>query len=657
MNELQRIELKTEDRVNNGAPGPDCHFPTYVSVMATPHSHDPVQDYTRRASSADVAAVRVEWRARRLSWSRLAGALVVVLSIVYANRGGSPGIAWITAAIGAGAFIVLVRLHRHAAARATRERETAAACRAGVARCLRDWPNVPPPRLATSPAGRGATARDLDIFGDVSLFHLLDVSAPALGGTRVVEWLLADPADVATIAERQRSVAELRSRPAFLLDAALIGRHGHYTLRSASGDALASFVSWCGHMSSPQTPWPSRGRLAGCCVGLIFALTVWHARFAVPLIALLVFVQLSLSVAARRHLTATLTGLGSLLPQLRGLDASMRLIIDEAEVPGLFGTVQQELRREGAADALGKLDAILTWNDVYLTPMAHWPLNALVALDVHLAAALERWRARYGSHIAEWVDRTSSAQALTALATLAYENPDWIMPLVSDEPSEPAFDAERAAHPLLAPAIAVRNPVRLAVSGSVLVLSGSNMSGKTTYLRAIGLNAMLAFAGGPVCASQMVIRRARVRTSVRIEDDLGAGVSLFLAEVSRLRDIVRDSEEAGAAPVLFLFDEILHGTNAADRRYASQVVLRRLLRGSSWGVLTTHDPDLVTDLFVDGPTAAHAPHIEQGHFQETVQRDGGSVRMSFDYLLRPGPTTSANARLILESMGLGERSS
>src|SRR5450830_1235580 len=173
MNELQRIELKTEDRVNNGARGCDCHFPTYVSVMATPHSHDPVQDYTRHASSADVAAVRVEWRARRLSWSRLAGARVVVFSIVYANRGGSPGIAWITAAIGAGAFIVLVRLHRHAAARATRERETAAACRAGVARCLRDWPNVPPPRLATSPAGRGATARDLDIFGDVSLFHLL----------------------------------------------------------------------------------------------------------------------------------------------------------------------------------------------------------------------------------------------------------------------------------------------------------------------------------------------------------------------------------------------------------------------------------------------------------------------------------------------------
>ncbi len=225
------------------------------------------------------------------------------------------------------------------------------------------------------------------------------------------------------------------------------------------------------------------------------------------------------------------------------------------------------------------------------------------------------------------------------------------MPVVSDDTAQPAVTATQAAHPLLAPSIAVPNPVRLATSGSLLVLSGSNMSGKTTYLRAIGLNAVLALAGGPVCASEMLVRRARVRTSVRIEDDLSAGVSLFLAEVSRLRDIVRDSEERGSAPVLFLFDEILHGTNAADRRFASQVVLRRLLRGSSWGVLTTHDPDLVTGLFGE-PNTACARHIEHGHFRETVQRDGSLVRMSFDYLLRPGPTTSANARLILESLGL-----
>ena len=620
--------------------------------MLTRHAHDPVEEYTRRASSADEAAARAEWRVRWLSWSRLGAALVVVLAIIYANRGGSPSIVWLAATVGAGAFIALVLHHQRAVAQARRERDMAAACRAGIARCLRDWPNVPSPRFASSPAGRSATARDLDLFGDVSLFRLLDVSAPALGGARVVEWLLGDPADVTTIAERARSVAALRSRPDFLLESALVGRHGHYTQRSVSGSALASFVAWCGQPSPPTISWPPRVWIAVGCLVPLLALTTWRAGAAVPFIVALVVVQLYISGTARRHLNATLSGLGSLLPQLRGLDASLRLIIREDEVPGHFGALQQEFERDGAADALGKLDAILRWNDVHLTPMAHWPLNAVVALDVHLAAALDRWRAQHGVRVAGWVDRISSAQALTALATLAYENPEWVMPVVSDDNAQPAFLATHAAHPLLAPSIAVRNPVHLATAGSLLALSGSNMSGKTTYLRAIGLNAVLAFAGGAVCASQLTIRRARVRTSVRIEDDLGAGMSLFLAEVSRLRDTVRDSEEAGAAPVLFLFDEILHGTNAADRRFASQVVLRRLLRGSSWGVLTTHDPDIITDLF-DSSDTAHAPDVEQGHFRETVERDGGAVRMSFDYLLRSGPATSANARLILESMGLG----
>ena len=619
--------------------------------MPTRDSHDPVQMYTRRVLAADDAAARAAWRVRWLSWSRLAAALVVVTAIVLASRGGSRDVAWVAAVLGTGAFVALVGLHRRAADASELERDTAAACRAGIARCLRDWSSIPRPRLAAARSGRSATARDLDVFGDVSLFRLLDVSAPALGGQRVVEWLLTDPVDIATIADRQRSVAALRLRPDFLIAASRIGRHGPYTTRSASGEALAAFVLWCGAPTVPHADWSARAKLAGGCLITMLALTAWHSRTAVSLIAALLIVQLWSSVAARRQLTASLSGLGSLLPQLRGLDASMRLIASEADVAGAFGAVQQQLRHQGAPDALRKLDAILRWNDVYLTPLIHWPVNAVAALDVHLVAALERWRAHHGARVAEWVDRTSSAQALTALATLAFENPAWIMPQVVDDPAAPAIDADHVAHPLLVPSIAVANPVRLATAGALLALSGSNMAGKTTYLRAIGLNAVLAFAGGPVCATQMVMRRARLRTSVRIEDDMGAGVSLFLAEVTRLRDIVADAEQPGSVPVLFLLDEILHGTNAADRRYASQVVLRRLLRASSWGVLTTHDADLVTDLVADH-NATHHAHIVEGHFRETVQQDAGPVRMAFDYLLRPGPTTSANARLILESMGL-----
>ncbi|MEP6991230.1 MAG: hypothetical protein ABJA80_09895 [bacterium] len=618
--------------------------------MATPDS-SPLQQYARRATSADDAARREARHARRLSWARLATALIVALAIVESTRSVPVRVAWMIGSLAAAAFVVLIRLHKQATERVSRERETAAACRAGMARCQRAWAAMPPQRLVRTPDGRESVARDLDVFGDISLFRLIDVTAPALGGDRVAHWLLADPDDVTTIAQRQESVAALRDRFDFLLESARIGRHGQYALRSVSSEALGRFVSWCA--AGTDTPVASRTpRIAAmACSAMLVAAIVLQPPFATPLIGTVLVVQLALASAARRRLTAALSGLGALLPQLRGLDSSLRSIAGESDVPGLFGTAQGQLRRDGAPAALGRLDDILRWNDVRLTPLAHWPLNAVAGLDVHLVAGLERWRAWHGPAMAAWVDHASSAQALIALATLAFENPAWCMPTVVDDDTSPGMDAEDAAHPLLAPDVAVPNPVHLGGRAALLVLTGSNMAGKTTYLRAVGLGALLAQAGGPVCASRMTLRRARVRTSVRIEDDLGSGVSLFLAEVTRLRDVVRDSEQPGSAPVLFLFDEILHGTNAADRRHASQVVLRRLLHGRSWGIVTTHDADLADGLLdaTDGDVAAR---VQQGHFRESVERRDGEVRMSFDYQLRPGPTTSANARVILELTGL-----
>ncbi|MEP6621320.1 MAG: hypothetical protein ABJE47_18485 [bacterium] len=616
----------------------------------------PVPYYTERAAFADASAVTLELLARRLSWARLTAALAAVACVYYNYHGLPTYLAWPVGLVAVVAFLILVAAHRRTAARAAYARNTATACRAGLARCARDWANIPPARLARSVAGRAATASDLGILGEISLFRLLDVTSPALGGTLVLEWLLSDAAALATIVQRQESVAELRSRPDYLVESALVGRHGSYARSAATSSALHSFVDWCANDRTVDGAWQPRSGISIACAALIIGLGIWHPPGVAKFIIGLVLLQLFVASRARKTLTTDLAGLGSLLPQLRGLDASMRLIAEEANVAGAFGTVQESLRREGAASSLGKLDTILVWNDMHLTPMAHFPLNAIFAVDVHIAAALQRWRARSGIHVASWVDLTRTAQALTALATVAYENPEWTIPSVSDDVSDPAFHAAAATHPVLAPSTAVANPVRIATSGSLLSLSGSNMSGKTTYLRAIGLNAALAFAGGAVSATNVILRRARLRTSVRIEDDLGAGVSLFLAEVSRLRDIVRDGEEGNAPPVLFLFDEILHGTNAADRHYASQVVLRRLLLGGNWGVLTTHDADLVVGLF-GAPDPEHASRVEQGHFRETVQRDGAGVRMSFDYLLRPGATTSANARVILEMMGLDAWSS
>jgi DNA mismatch repair ATPase MutS len=202
-------------------------------------------------------------------------------------------------------------------------------------------------------------------------------------------------------------------------------------------------------------------------------------------------------------------------------------------------------------------------------------------------------------------------------------------------------------HPLIANEVRVVNPVALDSPGSVIVISGSNMSGKTTYLRAVGLNALLAQAGGPGCAAELTIRRCRVRTTVRVEDDLSAGVSLFFAEVSRIRDIVTDAAKGsdGDPPVLFLLDEILHGTNAADRRQASQLVLRRLIATGSSGLITTHDPGIAE-------LGSHGGRVVHAHFTDAVGSEQGEVTMTFDYVMKPGPATTTNALRILEALGL-----
>jgi len=218
---------------------------------------------------------------------------------------------------------------------------------------------------------------------------------------------------------------------------------------------------------------------------------------------------------------------------------------------------------------------------------------------------------------------------------------------VHGDPEAPPLDATALAHPLLAPDLAVPNDVRLAAPGAVAVLSGANMAGKTTFLRAVGLNALLAQAGGPACAEALALRRCRVRSSVRVEDDLSRGASLFLAEATRLRDVIVDADDAARPPVLFLFDEILHGTNAADRRAATRTVLRRLARAGAAGLVTTHDPEV--GAFGDGAGA------RQLHFAGRVARDAsGRPALAFDYRVRPGPAREANAGAVLEMLGISD---
>ncbi len=255
--------------------------------------------------------------------------------------------------------------------------------------------------------------------------------------------------------------------------------------------------------------------------------------------------------------------------------------------------------------------------------------------DLHLAYALEDWRRKSGSHMRQWLDAVGEMEALSSLAGYRYENPGSVYPELVEGPA--CFDGDALCHPLLGRDTAVPNEVRLGGPVQVMVVSGSNMSGKSTLLRTVGVNAVLAQAGAPVPARGLRMSPLLVGASIRIQDSLQAGEAPFYAEILRLRQIVEAA--AGDGTVLFLVDEVLHGTNSHDRRIGAEAIVRGLVQRGAMGLVTTHD------LALSGIGGAAGVNV---HFEDHLE-DG---RMRFDYRMRPGVVEKSNAIALMRSVGL-----
>jgi DNA mismatch repair ATPase MutS len=253
--------------------------------------------------------------------------------------------------------------------------------------------------------------------------------------------------------------------------------------------------------------------------------------------------------------------------------------------------------------------------------------------------AIERWRKQSGPHVREWIAISGEFEALFALAGYSYEHPADPFPELADS-ADGWFDASGLGHPLMAEAQCIRNDLRLGGDLRLLIVSGSNMSGKSTLLRSVGLNTVLAWAGAPVRATRLSISPLRVGASIRVLDSLQDGKSRFYAEITRLREIVALS--GNSVPALFLMDELLSGTNSHDRRIGASAIVRTLVDRRAIGLITTHDLAL-----------AHIAEDLQGravnvHFADTLE-DG---RLHFDYRLQPGVVERSNALDLMRSVGL-----
>jgi DNA mismatch repair ATPase MutS len=271
----------------------------------------------------------------------------------------------------------------------------------------------------------------------------------------------------------------------------------------------------------------------------------------------------------------------------------------------------------------------------------HWLLRLIdlpLLYRVQLALAIEAWRKKSGPSVRRWLAATGELEALCAFANYAYEHPSDVYPEFTEE--SPSFEGEALAHPLLPESRAVRNDMRLCGGSRAMVVSGSNMSGKSTLLRTIGINAVLAMAGAPVRARRLRLSPLAVGASIRTMDSLQGGTSRFYTEIKRLRKLVDLAK--GSPPLLFLLDELLQGTNSHDRRIGAEAIVRGLVEYGAIGLVTTHD--LALAIIAD----VLAPRAQNVHFEDHLE-DG---KITFDYRLRPGVVRKSNALELMRSVGL-----
>jgi hypothetical protein len=572
-------------------------------------------------------------------------------------------------------FFALVAFHRRVDRRRVQAARVQALNEESLARLERRWEDIPL-RHAAATGPQHPYARDLDLAGPGSLLHLLQVPATSKGLETVAAWLGA-PALPPVVAERQVAVAELAPRLDFRqqlsLHAAALGAPLPSGAPTVEPDG-APFLRW---VEAP--PWITARPLA-----------LWAARLA-PLLLLLTAVAsatgltryplwlLALVLNGGLHLWLSgraLADIGNLLAgeeAFRAYAGALRLVtVTPCEAPLLRrlqgrltapgGAGQREGPRAGWPGGAGqregpragwpggvaahtRMERLYRLTGFALPPshLLYLPIQVATLWNVHLLVALEGWRSNAGGGAGprEWLETLGEVEALGALAGLAYDNPDWAVPrYVPDQ----VLEAGALAHPLLAPGKAVPNDVRLGPPGTFLLVTGSNMAGKSTLLRALGANVVLAGAGAPVCARWLRLPPVRLWTAMRVEDSLRGGVSTFLAEARRIKAVVDAAGDPGPR-LLYLLDEPFRGTNARERRIAVQRVIAHLVGSGAIGAVATHDLDLA-----DGPPLA--PAARPVHFSETVVAGAGGPGMTFDYRARPGLATSTNALRVLELVGL-----
>ena len=591
----------------------------------------------RRAVSLNELS-RKYWTVRRVLF--VSG---VVLALAFCNLASST-VAWIFAVLLAIFFTIVSGYHMRVRDSLTRNSLLIEIKQVQIARIQLDWDRIPTGEPQSATASHPFET-DLDITGERSLHRLIDCAVTKEGSDRLKSWLLSARPDAQLIENRQALVQELRSHAVFRDKLQLLSAIARLNTGPSKRQGLwdsKKLVQWLSRDEEKRSLLPTVIVLT-----LLSALNITCLVLAsfhlLPQIWPLVFL---VYVGAMFMLQSRIATAWSDLHELEKTLTHFKVVFGYLEsrsyqnTPGL-ARICAPFREEGKRPStelrrLGRLAAAL---GVRTNALLWLLVHAVVPWDFYFTYRLGLVRKEIAHLLPRWLDAWYELEALNSLANFAYLNSNYVFPVLSAQPDR--IDARALGHPLLRPETKVCNDFQLDHAQRIVILTGSNMAGKSTFLRTIGVNLVLSYAGAPVNAASLETSLFRIFTCIKVSDSVQDGLSYFYAEVKRLQALLASTELDDAFPVLFLIDEIFRGTNSRERLIGSRSYIRTLAQGRSVGLIATHDLELVK-------LADEIEGVVNLHFREDV-RDG---RMVFDYRLREGPCPTTNALKIMQLEGL-----
>lgn len=478
-------------------------------------------------------------------------------------------------------------------------------------------------------------ANDLDIFGKASLYQYINRSTSAMGGATLSKWLLA-PATDAMITERQTAVKELHSQTEWRQALQAYGKEKKIV--QSTYERLLQWIKEENNFINNRW-WMLLQYLIPCIMLVVVMLNIFNL-LSDP--ARNIFLLLSAVTAffISRKIVPIHNRVSKITAELGVLSDSIHLIENKEFQSSLLVRLQSVYKKNNstASAQIKKLQSIVQRLDWRLNPIVFVPLAILFQWDLQQVIALEKWKRRNQAAILEWLDALGNFEAINSLATLHFNHPDWCFPVLKEEHFY--IEGKAMGHPLINKLKRINNPVDVQHKGIIMLVTGSNMAGKSTYLRSIGINTVLTMAGAVACAQSFAISPVQLITSMRIADNLEENTSTFYAELKKLKNVIDAANKK--EKVFILLDEILRGTNSLDRHTGAVALTKQLIRHQAAAIIATHDVELAA-------LQNEYPHnILNFHFDAQVSHE----ELYFDYLLKEGICTSINASLLMKKIGI-----